>query len=63
MVKSDLFSFSFTVRPRISFLINDNNFRVSIRVGEEMVLGLFVPTHGVRGKLDGIRKTAIRKCY
>ena len=39
-------------------LINDNNFRVSIRVGKEMVLGIFVPTHGKYGILDGIRKTS-----
>ena len=39
-------------------LINDNNFRVSIRVGQEMVLGEFVPTFDVFGKLNGIRKTA-----
>ena len=39
-------------------LINDKNFIVSIRVGSDMVLGLFVPTLGVYGRLDGVRKTA-----
>ena len=38
-------------------LITDNNFRVSIRVGEERTLGIFIPTHGKYGILDGVRKT------
>ena len=38
-------------------LITDNNFRVSIRVGKERTLGIFMPTHGKYGILDGVRKT------
>ena len=38
-------------------LITDKNFRISIRVGEERTLGLFVPTHGKFGILEGVRKT------
>ncbi len=38
-------------------LITDKNFRVSIRVGEERTLGLFIPTHGKFGILEGVRKT------
>ena len=38
-------------------LITDNNFRVSVRVGEERTLGIFMPTHGKYGILDGVRKT------
>ena len=39
-------------------LITDKNFRVSIRVGTERALGLFISTHGKFGILDGVRKTA-----
>jgi len=38
-------------------LISDKNFRVSIRVGKERVLGIFIPTHGKYGILEGVRKT------
>ena len=38
-------------------LITDNNFRVSVRVGEERTLGIFMPTHGKYGILEGVRKT------
>jgi len=38
-------------------LITDKNFRVSIRVGKERALGLFIPTHGKYGILEGVRKT------
>ena len=39
-------------------LINDKNFRVSIRVGDDISLGEFIPTHHNLGILDGIIKTA-----
>ena len=39
-------------------LINDKNFRLSIRVGEDLSLGEFIPTHKNLGVLDGIIKTA-----
>ena len=39
-------------------LINDRNFKVSIRVGEDSSLGLFIPTHNNLGIIDGIIKTA-----
>ena len=39
-------------------LINDKNFRVSIRVGSELSLGEFIPTHQNLGIIDGIIKTA-----
>ena len=38
-------------------LITDKNFRVSIRIGEDRALGLFIPTHGKYGILDGVRKS------
>ncbi len=38
-------------------LISDKNYRVSIRIGNERVLGLFIPTHGKYGILEGVRKT------
>ena len=38
-------------------LISDKNYRVSIRIGKERALGLFIPTHGKYGILDGVRKT------
>ena len=40
-------------------LITDKNFRVSIRVGEKRSLGIFTPTHGTFGKLDGIQKSLV----
>jgi len=40
-------------------LITDKNYRVSIRVGEERSLGIFVPTHGKFGILDGVRKSML----
>tara|TARA_B100001750_G_C15145545_1_gene416908 strand:- start:97 stop:633 length:537 start_codon:yes stop_codon:yes gene_type:complete len=39
-------------------LINDKNFRVSIRVGNDLSLGEFIPTHHNLGIIDGIIKTA-----
>ena len=38
-------------------LITDKNYRVSIRIGEERALGIFIPTHGKYGILEGVRKT------
>jgi len=38
-------------------LITDKNFRVSVRVGEKRSLGIFTPTHGTFGRLDGIQKS------
>ena len=38
-------------------LISDKNYRVSIRIGEEGALGIFIPTHGKYGILEGVRKT------
>jgi rod shape-determining protein MreC len=38
-------------------LITDKNIRVSIRVGYERALGIFMPTHGKYGILEGVRKT------
>ena len=38
-------------------LISDKNYRVSIRVGQDRSLGLFIPTHGKYGILEGVRKT------
>jgi rod shape-determining protein MreC len=39
-------------------LITDKNFRVSIRAGEERILGIYKPTHGKYGVLSGIPKSA-----
>ena len=38
-------------------LISDKNYRVSIRVGEERTLGIFLPTHGKFGILEGIQES------
>jgi len=38
-------------------LVSDKNYRVSIRIGKERVLGIFIPTHGKYGILEGVRKT------
>lgn len=38
-------------------LITDKNYRVSVRVGEERTLGIFLPTHGKFGMLEGIQET------
>ena len=38
-------------------LITDKNFRVSVRIGQERALGLFIPTHGKYGILEGVRKS------
>ena len=38
-------------------LITDKNYRVSIRVGEKKSLGIFVPSHGKFGILEGVRKS------
>ena len=37
-------------------LITDKNYRVSIRIGTEKALGLFIPTHGRFGILEGFEK-------
>ena len=39
-------------------LITDINFNVGIRIGNSMDLGLFVPSHGKYGTLEGVRKNA-----
>ena len=38
-------------------LITDKNYRVSIRIGKERELGIFIPTHGKYGIIEGLRKT------
>ena len=38
-------------------LISDKNYRVSVRIGQERTLGIFIPTHGKYGILEGVRKT------
>ena len=38
-------------------LITDKNYRVSIRVGKKKSLGIFVPSHGKYGILEGVRKS------
>ena len=38
-------------------LITDKNYRVSIRIGDEKSLGIFIPTHGRFGILEGVRKS------
>ena len=38
-------------------LITDKNYRVSIRIGGENSLGIFIPTHGKFGILEGVRKS------
>lgn len=38
-------------------LITDKNFRVSIRVGEKWNLGLFIPSHGKFGYIEGVPKS------
>jgi rod shape-determining protein MreC len=38
-------------------LITDKNYRVSIRVGQQRSLGIFFPTHGKFGVLEGVRKS------
>lgn len=38
-------------------LITDKNFRVSVRTGEKWNLGLYIPTHGKFGNIEGIPKS------
>ena len=38
-------------------LITDKNFRISVRAGEKWNLGLFIPTHGKFGNIEGIPKS------
>ena len=38
-------------------LITDKNYRVSIRIGEKKSLGIFIPSHGKYGILEGVRKS------
>lgn len=40
-------------------LINDKNFAVSVKVGEDKVLGIFKPIHGNKGILEGIIKSSV----
>ena len=44
-------------RASLVQLITDKNFRVSVRVGEKWNLGLFIPTHGKFGNIEGIPKS------
>lgn len=48
-----------TVGDRASLvqLITDKNFRVSIRTGENWNLGLYIPSHGKFGNIEGIPKS------
>jgi len=46
-------------RASLVQLITDKNYRVSVRVGEKRSLGIFSPTHGTFGKLDGMQKSLI----
>ena len=39
-------------------MINDKNFAVSVKVGDEKVLGIFKPVHGNKGILEGIIKSS-----
>jgi len=38
-------------------LITDKNFRVSVKTGENWNLGIFIPTHGKFGNIEGIPKS------
>ena len=38
-------------------MITDKNFRVSVRVGEDRTLGIFHPTDGTYGVLEGVQKS------
>ncbi len=40
-------------------LISDKNFRVSVRVGKQRLLGIFVPTGGEKGEIKNIQKSAV----
>ena len=48
-----------TVGDRASLvqLITDKNFRVSVKTGQNWNLGLFIPTHGKFGNIEGIPKS------
>tara|TARA_B100001029_G_C15029557_1_gene435978 strand:- start:651 stop:1427 length:777 start_codon:yes stop_codon:yes gene_type:complete len=48
-----------TVGDRASMvqLITDKNFRVSVKTGENWNLGIFIPTHGKFGNIEGIPKS------
>ena len=37
---------------------HDKNFAVSVKVGEDMVLSIFKPTHGKYGILEGVIKSS-----
>ena len=39
-------------------MINDKNFAVSVKVGDEKLLGIFKPVHGNKGILEGIIKSS-----
>ena len=38
--------------------VNDKNFAVSVKVGEDMILSIFTPTHGKYGILEGVIKSS-----
>ena len=38
--------------------INDKNFAVSVKVGDDMILSIFKPTHGKYGVLEGVIKSS-----
>jgi len=44
-------------RASLIQLITDKNFRVSVRTGEQWNLGLYIPTHGKFGNIEGIPKS------
>ena len=48
-----------TIGDRASLvqLITDKNFRVSVKTGENWNLGIFIPTHGKFGNIEGIPKS------
>ena len=59
MDENGLLGKTINVKKNISIvqLITDKNFRVSVRIGSERALGLFIPTHGKYGILEGVRKS------
>ncbi len=38
--------------------LNDKNFAVSVKVGQDMILSIFKPTHGKYGVLEGVIKSS-----
>ena len=39
--------------------VNDKNFAVSVKVGKDMILSIFKPTHGKYGVLEGVIKSSV----